>query len=84
MLRDPRHILARASRGKHGRGETPAQSGRVEEDRGFGADELILETACPQAVFFIMLARSVSSALENADDCGLGRDRGHVRPSLHL
>src|SRR5207244_613671 len=34
---DPRHIVARASRGEHGRSETPAQCGGVEEDRGFGA-----------------------------------------------
>jgi hypothetical protein len=40
MLRDPGDIVARASRGEHGRGETPAQCGRVEEDRRFGANEL--------------------------------------------
>ena len=40
MLRDPGHIVARASREEHGRGETSAQRGRVEEDRGFGAKEL--------------------------------------------
>jgi len=40
MLRDPGHILARASGGEHGGGETPAQSGRLEEDRIFGADAL--------------------------------------------
>src|SRR5437899_1991516 len=32
----PGHIVARASRGEHGCGETPAHSGRVEEDRKFG------------------------------------------------
>jgi hypothetical protein len=37
---DPGHIVARASRGEHGCGETPADCGRVEEDRRFGADEL--------------------------------------------
>jgi hypothetical protein len=40
MLRDPGHIVARASRGEHGRGETAAQCGGVEEDRRFGANEL--------------------------------------------
>ena len=40
MLRDPEDIVARASRGEHGCGETPAQRGRVEEDRGASADEL--------------------------------------------
>src|SRR5207249_232454 len=30
---DPGHIVARASRGEHGCGETPAQRGGVEEDR---------------------------------------------------
>jgi hypothetical protein len=30
---DPGNIVARASRGEHGCGETPAQRGRVEEDR---------------------------------------------------
>src|SRR5256885_2157610 len=33
---DPGHIVARASRGEHGCGETPAHCGRVEEDRKFG------------------------------------------------
>jgi pyridoxine 4-dehydrogenase len=37
---NPRHIVARASRGEHGGDETPAQCGRVEEDRRFGAEEL--------------------------------------------
>ena len=37
MLRDPGHILTRASRGEHGCGQTPAQRRRVEEDRRFGA-----------------------------------------------
>src|SRR6266513_2581286 len=47
---DPGHIVARASRGEHGCGETSAQCRRVEEDRRFraGLGE-ILETACPQA-----------------------------------
>jgi hypothetical protein len=30
---DPGHIITRASRGKHGSGETQAQCGGVEEDR---------------------------------------------------
>ena len=34
MLSDPGDIVARASGGEHGRGETPAQRGGVEEDRG--------------------------------------------------
>jgi hypothetical protein len=37
---DPGYIVARASRGEHGCGETPARCGGVEEDRRFGADEL--------------------------------------------
>ncbi len=37
---DPGHIIACASRGEHGCGETPAHCGRLEEDRRFGAEEL--------------------------------------------
>ena len=37
---NPGHIVARASRGEHGGGETPAQCGGMEEDRRFGADQL--------------------------------------------
>ena len=33
MLRDPGDAVARASGGEHGRGETPAQRGGMEEDR---------------------------------------------------
>ena len=40
MLRDPGHIAARASGGEHGGRKTPAQRGRLEEDRRFGAEEL--------------------------------------------
>jgi len=40
MLRDPGDIVDRASGGEHGGGQTPAQSGGMEEDRIFGADEL--------------------------------------------
>ena len=35
---DPGHIVARASRGEHGGGETPAHRGGVEEDRRARAD----------------------------------------------
>src|SRR5437016_5863019 len=45
---DPGHIVACASRGEHGSGETPAQCGGVEEDRRFGADELRVGSSSPR------------------------------------
>src|SRR5439155_20932393 len=45
---DPGHIVARASRGEHGCGETPTQRRGVEENGRFGAGEssglFLLET----------------------------------------
>ena len=39
---DPGNIVSRASRGKHGRGQTPAHSGRVEDDGRFGAEGCVI------------------------------------------
>src|SRR5438034_1311394 len=55
---DPWDIVACASRGEHGGGEIPAQCGRVEEDRRFGANELRINSSSPRESYFV--ARSDS------------------------
>jgi len=65
MLRDPGDIIARASGGEHGGGETPVECGGLEEDGRFGAEELRIGSSSPPGILLILSIKT-SSHLNSA------------------